>query len=41
MTVLGPVSGKMYRFSSPGERVELDRRDLTGLASVPRLKFVR
>jgi hypothetical protein len=41
MTVLGPVSGKIYRFSSPGERVELDRRDLTGLASVPKLKFVR
>jgi hypothetical protein len=41
MAVLGPVSGKMYRFNYPGEYVELDRRDLTGLASVPKLKFVR
>jgi hypothetical protein len=41
MTVFGPVSGKTYRFNYPGERVELDRRDLTGLASVPKLKFIR
>jgi hypothetical protein len=41
MTVLGPVSGKIYRFGNSGERVELDRRDLSGLASVPKLKFIR
>jgi hypothetical protein len=41
MTVLGPVSGKVYRFDRPGAQVDLDRRDLSALAAVPKLKFIR
>ena len=41
MTVLGAVSGKVYKFNHPGARVELDRRDLNALATVPKLKFIR
>ena len=41
MTVIGPVSGRVYRFSSPGSRVELDPRDASSLAAIPKLRFVR
>jgi hypothetical protein len=41
MTVIGPVSGKVYRFDAPGARIDLDRRDATRLAAISRLKFIR
>ena len=41
MTVIGPVSGRVYRFSSPGSRVELDARDASTVAAIPKLRFVR
>ena len=41
MTVIGPVSGRVYRFSNPGSRVQPDPRDLSGLATISKLKFIR
>jgi len=41
MTVIGPVSGRVYRFDGPGSRLELDRRDVPHLTAVPKLKFIR
>ena len=40
MTVLGPVSGREYRFDSPGARIEVDARDRILLASIRQLKQV-
>lgn len=40
MTVLGPVTGKRYRFNGRGARVEIDLRDRPGLAAVPHLRQV-
>jgi len=40
MTVVGPVSGRRYRFNGPGARVVIDLRDRPGLARVPRLRVV-
>lgn len=41
MTVIGPVSGKRYRFSSPGSVAEVDLRDRVSLAAVPHLRQLR
>ncbi len=41
MTVVGPVSGAVYRFDQPGARVEVDARDRALLASIRQLKQVR
>jgi hypothetical protein len=38
MVVIGPVSGRAYRFAGPGARVEVDPRDGALLASVPNLR---
>lgn len=38
MTVVGPVTGKRYRFDRPGARVEVDLRDRRPLTGVPRLR---
>jgi hypothetical protein len=38
MTVMGPVSGRQYRFSHPGARVEVDPRDRVLLASLRQLR---
>lgn len=38
MTVVGPVTGKRYRFDRPGARVEVDLRDRRPLTAVPRLR---
>lgn len=41
LTVIGPVSGKRYRFAIPGERVIVDPRDRPSLTRVPCLRQVR
>lgn len=38
MTVVGPASGKRYRFERPGARLEVDLRDRRALAAVPHLR---
>ena len=38
LTVVSPVSGKHYRFTQPGARLEADIRDRSWLAFVPQLK---
>lgn len=40
LTVLGPITGKHYRFDRPGARVAVDPRDRPSLAAVPRLRQV-
>lgn len=40
LTATGPVSGKHYRFDSPGARLQVDPRDRPGLAKVPTLRQV-
>ena len=40
MTVVGPASGRRYRFERRGARVVVDPRDRPGLARVPRLREV-
>ena len=34
MVVIGPVSGRAYRFGGPGDRVEVDPRDRAFLGSL-------
>jgi len=41
VVTVGPVSGKMYRFPSSGQIVEVDARDAMSLARVPHLQTVR
>ena len=41
MTVVGPKSGKRYRFDAPGAVVEVDLRDRPSLAGLPQLREVR
>jgi hypothetical protein len=41
MTVLGPVSGRRYRFVGHGARLAVDPRDRLSLAAVPGLREVR
>jgi len=41
LTVLGPVSGKRYRFDRTGTRVIVDPRDRPSLLLVPNLKQIR
>jgi hypothetical protein len=38
LTVTGSITGKRYRFSSPGEFLQVDLRDVSGLMSVPVLR---
>lgn len=40
LTVVGPVTGKHYRFDRPGARVEVDLRDRRPLTTVPRLRQI-
>ena len=40
LTVVGPISGKRYRFEGPGARVEVDPRDRRSLIAVPNLVLV-
>lgn len=41
MTVLGPLSGRHYRFVGHGARLAVDPRDRLSLAAVPGLREVR
>ena len=38
LTVVGPHTGKHYRFPQPGARLEVDPRDRSWIAFVPHLK---
>jgi len=38
LTVIGPATGKSYRFERSGARVEIDLRDRPGLSVVPNLR---
>ena len=40
LIVIGPVSGKRYRFEGAGVRVEVDPRDRRSLVAIPRLRQV-
>jgi hypothetical protein len=40
MTVFGPVTGRRYRFGSPGSRAIVDPRDAPALRRVPHLRQV-
>ncbi len=41
MTVVGPITGRRYRFERGGAPVEVDARDSPGLFAVPNLERVR
>ncbi len=41
MTVIGPITGRRYRFERGGAPVEVDARDSPGLFAVPNLERVR
>ena len=41
LTVIGPASGRRYRFDAPGAQVAVDPRDRPGLARVEALRQVR
>jgi hypothetical protein len=41
MTAFGPVTGRRYRFASPGALVAVDERDAPSLAGVPNLRRSR
>lgn len=40
LTVVGNVTGKQYRFSYPGNRQNIDYRDIPGLTGIPVLKKI-
>ncbi len=40
LTVVGHVTGKQYRFSHPGNRQNIDYRDIPGLTGIPVLKKI-
>ncbi|HYV46526.1 MAG TPA: hypothetical protein VFA20_16790 [Myxococcaceae bacterium] len=39
-TVVGPITGRRYRFIAPGAVLEVDSRDAPSLATVPRLWWI-
>jgi hypothetical protein len=41
LTVEGPVTGKLYRFGTPGALVAVDLLDRRAVAAVPHLREVR
>jgi hypothetical protein len=41
LTAIGRVTGRQYRFGTPGARAAVDTRDQTSLAAVPQLRLVR
>jgi hypothetical protein len=41
MTVVGPATGRSYRFDRPGARAVIDARDRAAVAAVPHLRQVR
>ncbi len=38
LTALGPATGRIYRFPTPGARVSVDPRDWSALARLPSLR---
>lgn len=40
LTVLGPVTGKRYRFDRSGSQVRIEPRDVASIAAVPHLRRV-
>ena len=40
LTVLGPVTGKHYRFDRSGSQVLIEPRDVASIAAVPHLRRV-
>jgi len=38
MTVIGPVTGRSYRFDRPGAKLAVDPRDAPGLGAVPNVR---
>jgi len=40
LTVRGNITGKEYRFSSPGNKQNIDYRDIPGIVSIPVLKKI-
>jgi hypothetical protein len=40
MTVVGPITGKRYRFNAPGAVVAVDARDAPGVGAAPNLRQV-
>lgn len=38
LTVVGPVTGRRYRFASPGVLLAVDERDSPSMAGVPNLR---
>lgn len=41
LNLIGPITGKFYRFDRPGARLLIDPRDKPGLVNVPLLRQVR
>ena len=40
LTVVGPLTGRRYRFDHHGSRVSIDPRDAPSMAAVPHLRRV-
>ena len=40
MTVVGPVTGRRYRFQGHGSRIPIDPRDAAAMVAVPHLRRV-
>jgi len=40
LTIIGNVTGTRYRFSSTGNRQNIDQRDIPGIMTIPVLKKV-
>jgi len=40
MSVIGPVTGKLYRFDAPGTQVAVDLRDKGSIMAIPHLRRV-
>lgn len=40
LTAYGPISGRSYRFDSPGAVVPVDPRDASWLAAIPKLRVL-
>ena len=38
LTVIGPITGLRYRFEGPGEKLDVDPRDVRWLAGIPSLR---
>jgi hypothetical protein len=38
MTVVGTVTGRVYRFAGPGSTVAIDTRDAASMIAVPNLR---